>query len=278
MKPVDFEILAPGPFLRENITVAYRPGDGMPENGAVRAAIEERWLLHVEEYEKKGMRAFDGALYRLMDFRLSHGHLLLELGDTGFKEYVGTSLKAFWEYFPAPFLASPLAVCITLRTLDGKLVVERRRRVDAYRGRYHVVGGFLERDVDLGPDGLPCPFEGMAREVREEAGIEVNRDELTALALVRNRVIRHPEVCFFAPLQATFQDLGRLQKSTLVDGEIEGFVAVDDTPEDLGRFIAEHHDDFVATGEACLLLYGKDRYGEAWFHNVLRLLTGTSME
>ncbi len=278
MKPVDFEILAPGPFLREQITVEYRPGAGIPEDGTVRAAIEEKWLLHLEEYGKKGMKAFDGALYRLMGFRLSHGNLLLELGDTGFKEYVGTSLRSFWEYFPAPFLANPLAVCITLRTADGKLVVEQRRRVDAYRGRYHVIGGFLERGVDLGPDGLPCPFEGVAREVREEAGVEVKKDDLTALALVRNRIVRHPEICLYAPLQATFHDLGRLQGSTFVDGEIEGFVAVEDRPEDLGRFIAEHHDDFVATGEACLLLYGKDRFGEDWFHKVLRLLTGTAMD
>jgi 8-oxo-dGTP pyrophosphatase MutT (NUDIX family) len=267
----DFEIIMEGFFSQEDLAISYQAGGGVLSDGRVRAFVEDRWAEKVAEYEGKGKRVFDGKLFRLNRFARKAGMMVLELGDTSYKEYVGTSTRGFYSLHPEHGLANPLAVSIVLTTSDKKLLLERRSNVDALRGRYHVIGGFLERHMDVGAHGVPDPFGAMKREVLEEIGVGLKDENLICTGLVRNLVIRHPEVCFRAAIDQTFDEVVKISTTSHLDGEIDELLGIDDTAEAVARFIALHQEDIVATGKACLLLYGKYRYGNSWFEDMVRV-------
>jgi 8-oxo-dGTP pyrophosphatase MutT (NUDIX family) len=308
---MNFEILIDGAFEKGDFRIIYRPGrspardeaidshgqstsereracekkapaplrgmegaTGYPLAGvpSIEDFIDRTWRELVSQYEREGLKVFDGGLFSLNSYGMEGNKPLLRLGDTSYKEYVGTSLQEFRSRYPGQPSANPLAVCISLVTSDGKIVVEKRRRSDRYRGPYHVIGGFVERGLDCTDDLLPDIFGAIRREVKEELGLSLKDGEIISLGLVRNLVIAHPEVCFFSKIGRTFADVLAVFSGGHVDGEIGQLISVNDDSLDLTRFLIDHHGRLVATGEACLLLYGKHRFGKKWYHSTIDLL------
>jgi hypothetical protein len=250
----------------------YKKKDTIVYDEQLQRFIDNQWHTQVRKYEKEGMKMFNGKLFRLKHFHKGGDRVFLELGDTNYKDYVGTSIKEFYESHPYDKLANPLAVSVTLVTSDRKILVEKRNKMDVYRGRYHVIGGFIERDIDVGADSRPDPFKAIKREVWEEIGVALLDENLFSLGLVRNLKVPHPEVCFFARMDISSEEVFAISAANKLDGEIEQLDFIEDSSDDLARFIVFNHGNIVATGEACMLLYGNDRYGEAWYNDTLQSL------
>lgn len=269
---LDFQILVPGPFTRPDLDVTYHSGAGEPRSNEATGQIDEAWEQHLVNCARDGLPAFNGSLFRLNGYALDQGKMLIELGDTSFREYVGTSIADFYIAYPEAWVGNPLAVCITLVTKDQKILVEKRTTLTRYRAPFHVIGGFMEREKDF-YEGRPDPFMAITREVKEELGLGLFPDEPVALGLVQNLWIRHPEIVFSCRLRESFEDVKGILGRSTTDDEIDELQIVEDTSDDLSSFMRNHHGFFTASGEACLLLYGRQTYGEDWYTSLLQELT-----
>jgi len=254
----EFEVLACGLFPRTAISVEYRPGRPCWEPSA-EALIDRVWQAYLRTSNEAGISIYNGALFRLDNFEWSDGRMQLMLSDVDFRSCIGTASGEFTSAFPDLPRANPLTVSIALVTSDGKIVVEKRRRVDSRRRSYHVIAGYMER----GRDGSePHPFDALEKEVREELGVDLDRARLSATGLVG--AIYGSEVCFRCRLAVSFERLLKVQAGSGTDGEIETLQAIDDSPEAVAAFLAAHLEGLVPSGRACLLLYGREAYGEEW--------------
>ncbi len=136
-------------------------------------------------------------------------------------------------------------------------------------GRYHVIGGFFERNLDLIAN-LPDPFGGIRREIREETGIQAE-DILDqyCLGVVYDLVMPHGEMCFLTRLHISLDEVLRRAPE---DREIKQLIPLQVTEESLREFLLKHHGNISATGEPNLLLYGGWKFGEQWFEEVMARL------
>jgi 8-oxo-dGTP pyrophosphatase MutT (NUDIX family) len=135
--------------------------------------------------------------------------------------------------------------------------------VDVYEGRYHVIGGFFERGLD------PIdPFAAMRREIREETGIQSTdiRDQY-CLGIVYDVATPHPEMCFLTRLDISLKEV---QTRKPEDDEIVQLQILQVNAASLREFILTHHGNISATGEPNLLLYGKWKFGEQWYEDVMK--------
>lgn len=266
-----FDILISHSFAHDDLLVTYvgGPGERRPREATER--IDRAWDLHLRNCVRNGLTVFDGRLFRLNGYGVKEGKISLDLGDTTFREYIGTSISDFHEVHPDAWVANPLAVCIALVTDDRKILVEKRTTLTRYRAPFHVIGGFMERKKDVFK-GQPDPFVAITREVKEELGLAISPEEPVGLGLVRNLWVRHPEIVFFCKLRESFEDVKEIFRVTTTDNEIDQLEAADDKMDDLASFLRTHHGFFTPSGEACLLLYGRQTYGEDWYNRVLQEL------
>jgi 8-oxo-dGTP pyrophosphatase MutT (NUDIX family) len=269
---LDFEILLSDSFTRADLLASYNPGPGEPRSQEATERIDKVWHLQLQTCKQDGLRIFNGHLIRLNSYARKDGKTILELGNTTFREYIGTSIEDFYGAFPEAWMANPLAVCIALVTSDRKILVEKRTLLTQYRAPFHVIGGFMEPEKDL-CDGRPDPFFAITREVREELGLVLIPDRLVALGLVRNLFIRHPEIVFCYALRESFNDVREVLENSVTDDEIDQLEAAEDTSDGLASFLRTHHGLFTPSGEACLLLYGRRMYGEGWYDALFEELT-----
>ena len=253
--PSPYEILDARTLPLDRLIV--RRGSSAPLDASLAARLEAAWEAARHRTEARGAPLFDGALFRLEAHRTLASGLELTLGETSYRHYVGTRDPA--ANLAPELRAEPLATCIVLRTSDGRIALERRERVDVGAGRWHVVGGFPERGVDEGPAGADLAA-AITRECVEETGFAPR--SLRVLGFVRDRRDLHYEVCFGGELDASFQEVAR-------DGaareEFRAPLALEDSPRALERFLHREREAMSPTGEAALLLYGREAFGEAWY-------------
>jgi 8-oxo-dGTP pyrophosphatase MutT (NUDIX family) len=256
----EFDVLAHGLFPRTAISAKYRPGQPCWEPSA-EVFIDRAWQTYVRTSSEAGITVYNGTLFRLDSFQRTDGRLQLMLSDADFRGYIGTASTEFMSAFPDLPRANPLTVSVVLITGDGKIVVEKRSRVDSRRRAYHVIAGYMERERDAGRE--PHPFDTLEREVREELGVDLDRAHLYITGLVRT--IYGSEICFRCRLALSFDHLLNIQAGSGTDSEIETLEAMDDSPAAVATFLAAHPADLVPSGRACLLLYGREAYGEEWY-------------
>ena len=257
--------MAQGAFARDMVHVDYRPGVHVRWDPAAEAHITSAWETYVRTSRDTGITVYNGTLLRLDSFaRTSHG-LSLMLSDIEFRQCIGTGSTDFMNAFPHMPRANPFSVSVVLVTADGKIVVERRIRVNAYRRRYHVIAGFMEQELDAF-DGAPHPFDALKREVREELGLILGTP-VRATGLVNT--VTGSELCSYCRLAVSFEGLLEIKEKAGTDCEIDSLETIPDLPSDVASFLGSHPVDMVPGGRACLLLYGREAYGEQWYDNTV---------
>jgi 8-oxo-dGTP pyrophosphatase MutT (NUDIX family) len=264
-----FEVLAHGVFSPETIVVEHWRDRRIRWEGRAQTYIQDVWDAYVRPRRDRGIDIYNGSLLRLDGFVHENEILHLELSDVDFRAYVGTATPGFAAAFPELPRANPLAVCIALVTTNGKIVIEKRRQIDAYRGRYHVIGGFMEKEADAA-SGRPDPFEAISREVAEELGIV-----LEAMPQVTG-LIRTPmgsELCFSSRLSISFEQLLEAKIAAKTDAEIDDLMEIPDSPAGILSFLLDHDPDVVSSGRACLLLHGRETYGRGWYDKAIKFLS-----
>ncbi|WP_376793539.1 NUDIX hydrolase [Thermogemmatispora sp.] len=268
----EFQILVRGCFDAERLVVSYDESLRMPRTPSDEDCIEACWRQKTQEMEQRRAVLYDSPLYRLADWEVRlDGRLYLTLGLTSYKEYVASREASFAQGRGRRELSNPLAVCSVIETADGQLLLDRRRGVDVYEGRYHVIGGFCESERDRDNAGRPDLFGAIRREIGEETGLR--RDDIArqlCLGLVYDLVTPHPELCFLTCLHIPLAEVRQRQPA---DREVERLLSLPARAESLRSFLFTHHGQISATGEPALLFYGGWRFGEAWYAETLWRLT-----
>jgi 8-oxo-dGTP pyrophosphatase MutT (NUDIX family) len=272
---MEFEILARGLYRPEQVVITYDPVLRMPVDDAIQGWMDDLWQRKLATASEKDMRLFDAPLFRLvkvetgvegrgLEGREQASPVHLVLGDTSYKEYVTTREPEFFRGRGREELSNALGVCSVVETSDGYILLDRRQGVDVYAGRYHVIGGFFERGLDMGVQ--PDPFAAMRREIREETGIQAGdtRGQF-CLGVVYDLATPHGELCFLTELNI---DLAEVRRRVPEDDEVKELLALAVTAENLRDFVLAHHGNISATGEPNLLMYGAVRFGEGWFEEV----------
>jgi 8-oxo-dGTP pyrophosphatase MutT (NUDIX family) len=259
----EFEILARGFFRPDQLSITYNPTLCMPTSLAIQQWMDTLWGQKLTEAQERDIPLFDAPLYRFVDAEMSaDGALYLTLGDTGYKEYVTTRVPEFSRGRLRQELGNALAVCSVVETSDGYILLDKRRGVDVYVGRYHVIGGFFERGLDILEKGEPDPFGAMRREIREETGIQfADIAEQYCLGLVYDLTTPHAELCFLTRLHIS---LAEVKTRVPEEDEIKELETLYVTKQSLREFLSENRGNISATGEPNLLLYGELLFGRQW--------------
>jgi 8-oxo-dGTP pyrophosphatase MutT (NUDIX family) len=273
---MEFEILARGLYRPERVVITYDPALRLPVDDVVQGWMDDLWRRKLAMAREKGVRLFDAPLFRLvsamgrMNEQVQAGRpqgppLHLVMGDTSYKEYVTTREPEFFRGRRREELSNALGVCSVVETNDGYILLDRRQGVDVYAGRYHVIGGFFERSLDMGEQ--PDPFAAMRREIREETGIQAGDiHEQFCLGVVYDLATPHGELCFLTELNI---GLVEVRRRVPEDDEVKELLALAATSEGLRDFVLSHHGNISATGKPNLLMYGAIRFGEGWFEEVV---------
>lgn len=275
---LEFAILARGLFRPDQLDISYDPALRMPLSPEVRAWMEQLWQQKLAAARARGTPLYDARLFRLISAEARpDGVLHLVLGDGSYKEYVTTRESAFWTGRPREELGNVLAVCSVVETSDGYILLDKRQGVDGYVGRYHVIGGFFERDLDIqatAPSAMPDPFRAIRREIREETGIrQADIREQYCLGVVYDLTMPHGEMCFLTRLHIP---LAEVQTRVPEEQEIQQLRSLHITQESLTSFLRTHHGNISPTGEPNLLLYGALLFGERWFEEMMEYMRETS--
>ena len=259
----EFEILARGLYRPEDLHISYQPDQFLRLTPELQEWMEQFWQEKLRLAQQQHSLLFDAPLYRFISARqASERSLQLTLGQTSYKEYVATRSQDFAAGRARSELGNPLAVCSVIETADGHILLDKRQGVDVYNGRYHVIGGFFERDIDISTTHQPDPFAAMQREIREETGIQASDiSEQLCLGLVYDLAMPHAELCFLTRLHISLDEVKQREPE---DSEIKILHTLHSTSENLAQFILQQHGNISATGEPNLLLYGQMRYGNAW--------------
>jgi hypothetical protein len=262
----EFEVLTHGIFTDEAVSVDYRPGVLIRWEPSAEKFIDEAWEAYVRTSTDARIAAYNGRVFRLDSFEWRNGRLSLTLSDIDFRSYIGSGTNQFVAAFPHAPRANPLSVSVALVTIDRQIVLEKRNRIDARRRKYHVIAGFMEREFDVS-DGQPNPFGTLRREVREELGL-ILEGPLYGTGLVR--AVYGSELSFYCRLPISFESLLEIKANGDTDCEIDALEAIEDSPAAVASFLVHHTTDFVPSGRACLLLYGREAYGEHWYDSIVQ--------
>ncbi|MBA2394140.1 MAG: NUDIX hydrolase [Ktedonobacteraceae bacterium] len=267
---LEFEIVARGLYYPDQLVVDYNPIQRMPVTAEIQAYMDELWQRKLKQAQEQDHRLFDAPLFRFIA-ATSHINdaLHLVLGDTSYKEYVTTRTTDFTQKHVRQDMGNPLAVCSVVETRDNYILLDKRQGVDVYVGRYHVIGGFFERNLDMNTHTQPDPFAAILREIREETGIQAaDIEEQCGLGIVYDLQTPHYEMCFLTRLNISLDEV--LHARTPEEDEIKQLHSLQVTAESLQEFIVTHHGNISATGEPNLLLYGGEKFGREWFDEVMK--------
>ena len=268
---LEFEILASGLYRPDQLDITYDPSLRMRTSPAIQEWMDTLWQQKLDTAQKRAVPLFDSQLFRLVSTEAREDSTLyLVLGNTSYKEYVTTREPEFARGRARQELGNALSVCSVIETNDGSILLDKRQGVDVYEGRYHVIGGFFERDLDMATT-QPNPFAAICREIREETGIQFKDiSEQYSLGVVYDLTIPHAEMCFLTRLNISLEEVYRRVPE---EKEIQQLLSLYITKGSLLHFILANHGNISATGEPNLLMYGALRFGEEWFEEAMRRLS-----
>ena len=309
---IEFEILARGLYRPDQLAITYDPSLRMPTTPAIQQWMDTLWQQKLAIAQEKNIPLYDSKLFRLIHVETRHAgrqgnitpvgageewrgegtlgspwggkgneppRLHLIFGNTSYKEYVTTREPEFARGRDRQQLSNALAVCSVVETTDGHILLDKRQGVDVYAGRYHVIGGFFERDLDTSitnetnetsetSETNPDPFAAIRREIREETGIQAaDIAEQYCLGVVYDLATPHAELCFLTRLNIPLHEV---RQRVPEENEIKQLFSLHVTEESLRDFILTNHGNISATGEPNLLIYGAVRFGEKWFEDLMR--------
>jgi len=254
---------------------------------AIEAHITRQWDAERAVAEQTGRTLFNGALGRLVSADPGDDSLVLHIGPTTYKEFLGTNVhpdpslrrdRSRPAALGDDHLANPLGISATVITADGKIVLGRRsERVALHGGYLHTFGGMLEGPDRL-PDGTYDVFGCAIRELCEELPIKPGEvADLAITGLVKDAALGQPELLFDARLTIPFEDLKDRFESASLDFEHDAIESTAADPAVLTAFILAAR-PVAPVAQAAMLLHGRHQWGADWFEIACQSCYGGASE
>lgn len=163
---------------------------------ALERRIDESWARRTQGVSASGPKLFDSQLARLVAHGVLPDKLALFVGETTFREFVGTNLDSaeLHESLGDDYFANPLGVSAAIITKDDTLLLARRsNKVAEAQGQWDLPGGHTPYVAHGG-----ChPFAAMMQELDEELGLRKGDIEsLACIGLMENGLTHKPELIF----------------------------------------------------------------------------------
>lgn len=216
------------------------------------------------------------SMYRLNSALLDGSRLILNIGVTDFKEYIGTTQRALFDLqfrsrliaagmedcgSSDHYFANPLSTCAVLVSADGYIPIGfRAKSVAIYPETYHTIGGYVkvnsgnkacfsEYDVD--------PFKNMKKELEGEMGVhDTDFTSVEFLGIARNRITRGPEALYVVRFTLSRDELIKRWR-TKAEDHYEHKNLTFYTNSELLSFIEQYRGNIVPSGEAAFTLFAK---------------------
>ena len=245
-----------------------------PTTPSVEEMIARTWEVETAVAREESRTLFNGKVGRLMGVQASPSALTLRLGETCYRDFVGTNLFHAAEVarLNPSFLADALGISALVITRDGYIVLGRRSRKVVFHAEHlHTFGGLLE-EADRTPQGYDLAGS-VRRELLEELGLNVaDLSAMTITGLVRDRAIQQPELIFDVHFASTKGELSTTFAARH-DDEHTGIEFVADDPDSVLAFL-RHTSKVTPVAQAALLLHGKHAWGNQWYESTCVALHG----
>ena len=264
-----------GAVQREQVEVAYAESP-RPTHPQIERLIAESWESAEALARTENRLLYNGPLIRLVRFEHQGDRLLLNVGPTCYRDFVGTHFHnaGLVRATDASAFAHALGISVLPATRDGQLVLGKRSTRVAYHGGWlHPFGGMVE-PADRTPAGKVDVFAAARREACEELAILPNHIcALTLIALVRDGDLWQPELIFEAALAQSARELAKGFDRHAPDGEHDALEFLNDDPESIAAFLHAQM-RLTPVGQAALLTHGRHHFGVEWYDQTCLLLYG----
>lgn len=206
------ETLARGPWPASAVQISLVPPTDMSDDAA--AEIDRLWELELAAAKQENRLLFNGGiLYLHQALATPHG-LGLALGNADYKTFLITTLRHhawFARHFPA--CIRPALGNSALLTCGPDIILGvRSRRVAAYPGMAHLIGGVLENQPAETPAAVAnhslnagVLLYHLLREIQEELGLITG--DLTGtprvLLLVQDGLLHQPELIWHCEITSS---------------------------------------------------------------------------
>ncbi len=239
---------APGQVSADWVTNSRRL---VPE---VESAIDTAWATALA---RPGVHLFDGPMCRMESWQATSDRLRLLLSTSSYKPFLGTNMShpEFVDQYGTEVMANPVGVSPALLTADGYLLFGiRNTSVAYYPGRIHPFAGCMEPgDTDV--------FTAVAPELHEELSLaQPDLADIRCTGIAEDTSLRQPELIFAAESL-----LNRAQiESRLEQTEHGAAWSIPANASTIAAAVVEEK-QLTPVAIAAMLLWGRLRFGEAWF-------------
>lgn len=272
----------PEPFLID-VYGQFSPGrlriewhdERRPPDPDLDALVARVWKEQTNASRRAGAVLFNGQLARYLRHRVADGILSIDVGPTDYANFLATNLLNHsrgqewgWQLFSNPIGTSALPV-----TSDGFLLLGRRsERVAFHAGHVHAFGGGLEAG-ERRADNTIDAFASIRRELHEELALgPEDVREIRCMGLIRDAVIRQPELVFGVVLGLTREETAGRLDSDDPHQEHVAILACPDAPQAILPFIRSNPPVTpVAMGALCL--HVRCHFGEASYSHIVQAVS-----
>lgn len=265
-----------GRFEADSVVQRYRdePGVYSPE---IQAQIARTWEAECAVAEADGIELYNGRLAQLISAQVAEAGLILTLGPTCYRDFVGTNMRRAAQTTTVGLdaRADPLGVSAVVVTQDGRLSLGRRSaRVACHAGYLHPFGGMVE-EADRSKHGFDV-FHAIVRELEEE--LDISRQTIATIAviaLIRDVSLMQPELVFEVNVRCTREQLQARFDAAPGKNEHTGLEFVADEPEAIVPFL-DNSTPVSPIAQGALLLYGRQQWGRDWYERACFMSYGNT--
>ncbi len=267
---------AVGPFDRGGVKLRW---DDTPRRttDALESLIDDTWVRERALADQSGAVLFNGDLIRLVDHELVRNELLIDVGPTDYKSFLGTNLRNshLIEDVGRDAFANAIGVSALIVCGDDPATVllgHRSAKVVDQPGTIHTFGGALDAS-DRDRDGNIDVYAAVMREICEELAIAAGEVVgLECLGLVCDRTIWQPELVFEARVKMCVDEVVSRVDISSESAEHIGVETIVDLPADVASYVIT---SAGTTPVACsaLCLHGWRKFGPQWCEDLLEQLS-----